>query len=105
MAWAPSDFAASSTCARMGRPASGCSTLGRSDFMRLPWPAARMTTERGCAEVLACVLMVEFYIGRGRRPFTPSQLHFGGSKQKCAPDGTHFESASRAEDSRIARFA
>ena len=28
-----------------GRPASGCSTFGRSEFMRLPWPAARMTTE------------------------------------------------------------
>src|SRR5262245_22326771 len=36
----------------MGRPARGCSTLGRSDFMRLPWPAARITTERGEVGVL-----------------------------------------------------
>src|SRR5438105_217162 len=27
----------------MGRPATGCSTLGSLDFMRLPAPAARMT--------------------------------------------------------------
>jgi hypothetical protein len=27
--------------------ATGCSTFGRLDFMRVPWPAARMTTARG----------------------------------------------------------
>src|SRR5215471_4889039 len=32
------------TCASMGRPASGCSTLGRREFIRLPWPAASITT-------------------------------------------------------------
>ena len=34
------------TCWSSGRPARGCSTFGRSEFIRLPWPAAaRMTTE------------------------------------------------------------
>src|SRR3954465_8244517 len=32
------------TCASRGWPASGCSTFGRLECMRLPWPAARMTT-------------------------------------------------------------
>src|SRR5262245_6278970 len=32
------------TCASMGCPASGCSTLGRRECMRLPWPAASITT-------------------------------------------------------------
>src|SRR6267378_626433 len=32
-----------STCSTIGRPATGCSTLGNRDFMRVPWPAARMT--------------------------------------------------------------
>src|SRR5580692_9902213 len=35
------------TCCSSGCPASGCSTLGRSEFMRLPCPAASMTTESG----------------------------------------------------------
>jgi hypothetical protein len=39
--------AASITCASIGCPATGCSTLGRADFIRLPSPAARMTTCRG----------------------------------------------------------
>src|SRR3546814_13473181 len=33
-----------STGQSIGLPATGCSTLGRSDFMRLPFPAARTTT-------------------------------------------------------------
>src|SRR5580692_8674646 len=46
------------TCCSSGCPANGCSTFGKSEFIRLPWPAARMTTERCCmktsfAEVLA----------------------------------------------------
>ena len=44
--------AVATTCARSGRPASGCSTFGRSLAMRLPWPAARMTTERGIARIV-----------------------------------------------------
>ena len=39
--------AASMTYASMGRPHTSCSTLGRSDFMRVPRPAARMTTASG----------------------------------------------------------
>ena len=34
--------AASSTCASSGRPASGISTFGRCDFIRVPAPAARI---------------------------------------------------------------
>src|SRR3546814_18269194 len=36
--------AAFSTWRTIGRPATGCSTLGSRDFIRVPWPAARMTT-------------------------------------------------------------
>ena len=32
-------------CASSGRPASGCSTFGNMDFMRVPLPAARTMTE------------------------------------------------------------
>jgi hypothetical protein len=39
--------ATSSTCASIGVPASGCSTFGMSDCMRLPWPAARITIDSG----------------------------------------------------------
>ncbi len=41
-----------------GRPASGCSTLGSAECIRLPWPAARTTTLSGevtgsrCAETV-----------------------------------------------------
>ena len=35
---------AASTCSIIGCPATRCSTLGRADFMRVPLPAARMTT-------------------------------------------------------------
>ena len=38
-----------STYAASGRPASGCRTLGSADCIRLPWPAARMTTSSGNA--------------------------------------------------------
>src|SRR5512139_3704013 len=47
MSSVPSCLAESITCLSSGRPATGCRTFGRSDFMRLPWPAARMTTEMG----------------------------------------------------------
>src|SRR5688572_14855233 len=36
--------AVESTCSISGHPARGCSTLGRRERMRLPWPAARITT-------------------------------------------------------------
>src|SRR5437763_9180097 len=39
--------AVSITCLRSARPASGSSTFGSADFMRLPSPAARITTDRG----------------------------------------------------------
>ena len=39
--------AASMTYESMGRPHTSCSTLGMSDFMRVPRPAARMTTASG----------------------------------------------------------
>ena len=39
--------AARTTCSSSGRPASGCSTFGSAECMRLPWPAARTTTETG----------------------------------------------------------
>src|SRR5918993_2462231 len=48
--WMPagrSARAARITCASSGRPASGCSTFGSTECIRLPWPAARTTTETG----------------------------------------------------------
>src|SRR5690606_36870744 len=44
MAAGDSSRAAAMTCESIGRPATFCSTLGSADFMRLPSPAARMTT-------------------------------------------------------------
>src|SRR6185369_3713698 len=43
--------AAAITCASSGRPAIRCSTLGSAECMRLPWPAARMTTWRRGIEI------------------------------------------------------
>src|ERR1700728_4062318 len=45
-----SSRAVSITCLSSGRPASGCNTLGSRDFMRLPSPAARITTDSGAGE-------------------------------------------------------
>src|SRR5260370_4715635 len=39
------------TCFRSGRPATGCNAFGRADFIRFPWPAARITMESGTARV------------------------------------------------------
>src|SRR5690606_28456326 len=47
MAAGCSSRAASITCASIGWPAIGCSTLGNTDFIRLPAPAARMITCNG----------------------------------------------------------
>jgi hypothetical protein len=33
---------------QQGPPPSGCKTLGKSETIRLPWPAARITTESCC---------------------------------------------------------
>ena len=38
------ELAASSTRSIIGRPAIECSTFGRLDFIRVPWPAAKTTT-------------------------------------------------------------
>src|SRR6185369_17044266 len=53
-ALADRDRAVSRTWPSIGLPATGCSTLGRRDFMRVPWPAARMTTWRGAGMALFC---------------------------------------------------
>jgi hypothetical protein len=34
------------------RPAAACSTLGVSDFIRVPFPAARTTMFMGCEKVI-----------------------------------------------------
>ena len=39
----PPAASASSTQEIIGRPAIGCTTLGRAERMRFPWPAARTT--------------------------------------------------------------
>src|SRR3989442_14102606 len=44
--------ATSSTWASSGRPASGCSTLGSSERMRLPTPAASTITSSGITRIL-----------------------------------------------------
>jgi len=33
------------------QPVAGRNTFGRSDFIRFPWPAARITMESGTARV------------------------------------------------------
>ena len=38
----PAPRRAAMTWPSMGMPATLCSTLGKADFMRVPWPAARM---------------------------------------------------------------
>ena len=50
--------AAVSAWCSIGTPARGCSTLGRSEFIRVPMPAARTTTE-------TCILPLSFL----SRPF------------------------------------
>src|SRR5258706_2979286 len=47
----PNVRAVAITCASSGRPASKCNTLGKSECMRLPWPAARMTTLMAMVEL------------------------------------------------------
>ena len=43
---APAETAARTTWATIGRPATGCSTLGSALFMRVPSPAARITDKQ-----------------------------------------------------------
>ena len=42
----PSSSTLASKCSSIGRPAIGCSTLCRSDFIRVPLPAARITAAK-----------------------------------------------------------
>ena len=56
--------AARKTCSISGSPAARCSTFGSADFMRVPLPAARMTTwmsDMACPEQFSAA-------GRGGRP-------------------------------------
>jgi len=64
--------AVSMTCASRGLPASGCSTLGTSECMRLPRPAARMTTFMDLAPIAKCGNRG----GKGRLPPLPWRLMF-----------------------------
>src|SRR5450631_2818001 len=76
--------ASSSTYESSGAPASGCMTLGRSDCMRVPRPAARITIESGaslgtrslpcaiCDLPLKCALAFEL-----AQPFDHFQLRYG----------------------------
>ena len=43
--------AVASAWARSGAPASGCRTLGRSEFIRVPWPAASTMTATGMRDL------------------------------------------------------
>src|SRR5438128_2567056 len=53
------------TYSTMGRPAIGCRTLGRRDFIRVPWPAARITT---------CVSDMNAWCGPPARRASPATL-------------------------------
>src|SRR3546814_16327006 len=59
------------TCQSIGLPAMGCSTLGRSDFMRVPFPAARITTASFGASLGALFLG----LGLGLGMSGPGQSH------------------------------
>src|SRR5579863_3819723 len=67
--------AVATTCASSGRPASGCSTLGSAERMRLPSPAARITTDRGGA---ARARGAVWALGRGMGFGLYSALHGEG---------------------------
>src|SRR5579862_5321954 len=45
------------TCFSSGRPARGCRTLGSSECIRLPWPAARIVTKRGRLSFFAMIVV------------------------------------------------
>src|SRR5580698_581455 len=60
--------AVSSTYCSRGLPASGCSTFGNADFMRLPAPAARTITAKGGAAGRALGLE------RGRADFLAAMM-------------------------------
>ena len=48
--FAPAPRAASTTYRIIGWPHTSCKTLAFSDFIRLPWPAARMIATGPCIE-------------------------------------------------------
>src|SRR4051812_18132044 len=65
------------TCLRSGRPASGCSTFGKSDFIRLPWPAARITTESGATDSVATRAAAAVSARRGESFFAIGRASVG----------------------------
>ena len=60
--------AASMTYESMGRPHTWCRTLGTSDFMRVPRPAARMTTASGGRLVSAVLIWLTLRMAPGAVP-------------------------------------
>src|SRR6185437_6494947 len=91
--------AVSSTCASIGRPASGSNTLGNSDFMRLPSPAARTITCSGSAMVRSPVdratLAQRAPGGKWRIPFPPVAAR-RYRQTKTPAKGRRFESAGES---------
>src|ERR1700742_456539 len=71
------------TCFSSGSPANGCRTFGRSEFIRLPWPAAKITTEScmqtPCAEILRglAFLAQAFYGAQLRQDTNQFRLGLG----------------------------
>ncbi len=55
---APNPAAASRTCCNRDRPPSLCSTLGSADFIRVPLPAAMITTLRAMRSLLKKALII-----------------------------------------------
>src|ERR1035438_8437821 len=92
---APRERAVSSTCSSMGRPARGCSTFGRSERMRLPWPAARMTTFM----TVRCLRKVEFYRA-GPRPTRADRTAFQQFAQAAANGGRGRSAGLTGQDAR-----
>ncbi len=88
--------AVSMTCFSSGRPASGCSTLGSAERMRLPSPAARITTDSGAAAARAGAAPERRRRGDGVRRL--------GMEADCTQRCTVNEARSRAAPSTSASF-
>src|SRR6185312_15282995 len=86
--------AVSSTCASIGRPASGNNTLGNGDLMRLPSPAARTITCSGSAMVRSpedrATLAQRAPGGKWRIPWLPVAAAPGIRPNKNAGQGPAF---------------
>src|SRR5262245_56032753 len=65
---APSDWTASMTNNTIGRPSMACSTLGKSDFIRLPCPAARITAAMGTFDVDLFIVVEKRHVGLDAAP-------------------------------------